>query len=157
MLEYITTLSNGQIVFLIGVLCLIVEIAILSMSTVVLLFLGISFSVVGLLSHYTMIPLENTYSILLAGSILASILTFIFWKKLKSIQNNDIDTTNTQSDIVGSIFTLEQATSKTEHSIYYLFGIQWKVYSDKTNTKIPSGTDVIVTSVEVGKLYVKAC
>ncbi|QQD20533.1 NfeD family protein [Venatoribacter cucullus] len=140
-----------KFLLVVGVGALIIEVAILGFATFVLLFLGASLVITGLLMHIGLLPATMMVA-LWSNALLTSILALVLWKPLRNLQNNHIQRQPVENDFTRHEFVLEQdadVQGKTEHQYS---GVRWKVKSEQP---LAAGTRVEVVKADVGVLWVK--
>jgi len=141
-------LSESLIAF--GIALLVIEVALLGFVTFVLLFLGLSLVLTGVLMMAGV--LDNTYlTALWSNAIVTAILAALLWKPLKQSQNKitgDKNITNT----LEHQFILEADADSQSQGTHKYSGIQWKVRSQQP---ISQGTLVKVVKADVGVLWVE--
>ena len=94
----------AEALMIIGVIALIVEVAVLGMSTYVLLFLGLSLFASGLLMNIGL--LDTSYTTALWSNIVFTLgFALVLWKPLKRMQDKT-DTTPIHSDFAELTFVV---------------------------------------------------
>ncbi|MAS26310.1 MAG: activity regulator of membrane protease YbbK, partial [Oceanospirillaceae bacterium] len=88
-----------------GIAALIIEVAVLGLSTFVLLFLGASMLITGLAMTFGLLA-DSVTTALWSNSILTVLLTAVLWKPLKNLQNQSRKA-HVQSDFARDSFVLE--------------------------------------------------
>jgi Membrane protein implicated in regulation of membrane protease activity len=132
-----------------GLVLLAIEVAVLNLSIMILLFIGIACLCTGLLMWIGILP--PTWIAACGSVALLSIASAWFlWEPLKRLQQGSSDTA-VKNDLVGYRFLLEQSVSNTEFGKHRYSGIDWKVRSEEP---LPTGILVEVVKVEVGFLVV---
>jgi len=139
-----------QTLMVLGILALIIEVAVLGLTTFILLFLGISLFVTGLLMNIGILPDSLTVAFW-SNAILTAVLTVTLWKPLKRLQNN-VDNKQVTSDFAELTFVLTADVNNQGLNTYKYSGINWQLKSEQP---IASGTLVTVTKKEVGVMWVK--
>lgn len=161
-------LSLGQIFMILGFISLSLEIFLLGLGTVVLLFLGISLVLVGLIAHYhdttvfsSMFGASDWIILSIIAVVMTAVLSYIFWKPLKKYQGRQTFNKENTSDFIGHTFSLPQDINKngsngaSGDTVTYRFsGIDWQVVPDCT-TPMKQGTIVKVTRLSAGKMWVQ--
>ena len=141
-----------EILMVIGIGALIIEAAILGFATFVLLFLGASLVITGLLMHFGVLP-QTLVVALWSNALLTTVLALVLWKPLCNLQNRRAVNQTLDNDFTRHEFVLEQdadVQGKTEH-LYS--GVRWKI---KSTEPLAAGTLVEVVKADVGVLWVKA-
>lgn len=141
-----------EILLVTGIGALIIEAAVLGFATFVLLFLGASLVISGLLMYAGLVP-ETLVAAFWSNALLTTALALVLWKPLRKLQNQRAATQPLDNDFTRHEFVLEQDADiqgKTEHQYS---GVRWKV---KSAQPLPAGTLVEVVKAEVGVLWVKA-
>lgn len=153
-LDYINT-HQAEFWVVLGFILLSIEISV-GLATGLLLFGSIGAIITGLLMLVGALP-ETWATGIASTAICSSIVTLLLWKPLKNLQNDDIPKKDNSSDLVGYEFTLQQDISLLEPGKTRYSGIEWKVEIDTHSEieNITSGQRVTVSSVEVGKFFVK--
>ncbi|MGJ8694064.1 MAG: NfeD family protein [Thalassotalea sp.] len=146
-------LSNylAESLIVIGLILLTTEVLILSFSTFILFFVGISLIITGTAVWIEILPATWT-SILVANAILSTVLTVALWQPLKRIQNKTEKNT-VKNDFIGITFFVEQAIDRQGNYQHKYSGITWQVKSEQP---IPANTEVKVVKADVGTLWVTA-
>ncbi|MEI8632710.1 NfeD family protein [Vibrio sp. PP-XX7] len=145
------TNNLAQSLFVVGLILLVIEVAVLGFSTFVLFFAGLAAIVTGVLLYLGIIP-DSGLSAILSTGILTFIAAVILWRPLQRMQSN-VSTKKAQGDLVGHRFILQEAVSPTQVGTYHYSGVDWKLIS---LTPIEAGTRVEVTEAEVGAFHIKA-
>lgn len=149
-MEFITEhLPEALMAF--GVIALITEVAVLGMSTFILLFLGLSLLITGILMNVSLLNSSLTTA-LWSNTLLTAALALILWKPLKRLQDSK-GTKLVQSDFAELTFILENDVDHRGLTHYAYSGINWKL---KSQHPIPAGTQVKVIKKEVGVMWVEA-
>lgn len=141
-----------KFLLVIGVGALIIEVAILGFATFVLLFLGASLVITGLLMHVGLLPATIMVA-LWSNALLTSILALVLWKPLRNLQNNHIQRKPVENDFNRHEFVLEQDVNAQGGCEHQYSGVRWTVKSEQPLT---AGTLVQVVRSDVGVLWVKA-
>lgn len=134
-----------------GIVLLIVEMMVLGFSTFILLFLGISFLLTGLIMTIGVVP-ETVISALWVNSILTTLIAIVLWKPLKRMQKHEGKPGEIKSDFIGQELMLESDVDLGGKTEYLYSGVSWKL---KSNNPIAKGSHVRVTKAEVGVLWVE--
>ncbi|MEJ2765597.1 NfeD family protein [Photobacterium sp. MCCC 1A19761] len=150
MMEFITE-HLPQALMILGVLALITEVAVLGMSTFILLFLGLSLLITGILMNVAILDSTLTTA-LWSNTLLTAALAIILWKPLKQMQESK-GTKEIQSDFAELTFTLESDVDDRGLTQYAYSGISWKL---KSRHPLAAGTQVKVVKKEVGVMWVEA-
>ena len=141
-----------KFLLVVGVGALIIEVAILGFATFVLLFLGASLVITGLLMHIGLLPATMMVA-LWSNALLTSILALVLWKPLRNLQNNHIQRQPVENDFTRHEFVLEQDVNAQGGCEHPYSGVRWQVKSEQPLT---AGTLVEVVRADVGVLWVKA-
>ncbi|UTV29183.1 NfeD family protein [Photobacterium atrarenae] len=150
MMEFITE-HLPQALMVLGVLALITEVAVLGMSTFILLFLGLSLLATGILMNVAILDSSLTTA-LWSNTLLTAALAFILWKPLKRMQESK-GAKDIQSDFAELTFILESDVDDRGLTQYAYSGINWKL---KSRQPLAAGTQVKVVKKEVGVMWVEA-
>jgi membrane protein implicated in regulation of membrane protease activity len=137
-----------QIALVLGFTMLIIDIMVFGFATLVLTFLGL-----GLLTLGGVIYLFDIESYTVATAVLSAstaVITACLWKPLK-VMTQKTSTKVAKSDFHGLTFELSEDIGAGKTMKYKYSGISWNVDS---RTLILQGTLVVVTDVEVGKMWV---
>ena len=134
-----------------GLALLIIEVVVLGFSTFVLFFVGLAAVAAGGLMTVGVIP-DSMLSALLSVGVLTALSAVILWRPLKSMQGN-VESRKVTNDLVGHIFILNDAVSRTKNPVYRYSGIDWNLSSEQ---ELSAGTLVKVTGVAVGKFIIQA-
>ena len=133
-----------------GIALLVIEVAILGFATFVLLFMGLSLVLTGVLMMVGV--LDATYlTALWSNAIVTAILAGLLWKPLKQSQNK-ITGDKTITNTMEHEFVLEADADSQSQGTHKYSGIQWKV---KSQQPINQGTLVKVVKADVGVLWVE--
>lgn len=145
----------AQIAIAIGFILLCIEVWVLGLSTILLLALGISSIISGLLMMMNLIPSTLT-SLILSSSIVAASLTFFLWKPLKRFQQTKKTEFNTTSDFIGLEFDIVLDEKNQLLPVKYS-GITWQLVLPSTyqDHVLTHGDKVRVIGVEVGRFFVE--
>ncbi len=135
---------------------LAVEVWLLGLSTIVLLALGASATLTGLLSMAGVIP-ETMTALVASSGVGAGLLTLFLWGPMKRAQNVKREPVNTSSDFIGLEFTLSSPLEKGVPSAVSYSGIQWQLELAPhcQDLSLHIGDKVKVVGVEVGKFIVE--
>jgi hypothetical protein len=76
-----------QALMVIGIIALIIEVTVLGLSTIILLFLGLSLLTSGLLMVAGVLP-ETITAALWSNTIITAVLALLLWKPMKRMQEN---------------------------------------------------------------------
>ncbi|WP_404343794.1 NfeD family protein [Pseudoalteromonas mariniglutinosa] len=140
-----------QVLMILGVIALIIEVAVLGMSTFILLFLGLSLLATGLMMNFSI--LENSLTTALwSNTVLTAALAVVLWRPLKRLQENT-DTKELHSDFAELTFTLDADVDDRGLTTHAYSGINWRL---KSIQPIAAGTQVMVIKKEVGVMWVVA-
>lgn len=143
-------LSNIMLVLGIGIL--ILEVTVFGLATFVLLFLGASLLITGLLMHAGILP-ATIVTALWSNALLTSVLALVLWKPLRNLQNNHIQHKPVENDFNRHEFVLEQDVNAQGGCEHQYSGVRWTVKSEQP---LVAGTRVEVVRSDVGVLWVKA-
>jgi hypothetical protein len=143
-----------QAIFIIGVVLLIFEVAVLGFSTFFLFFAGLAAIVSSILMWVGILPATFLYGI---ASI--AVFTFIFalslWKPMVRMQKT-VDKTRASSDLIGYTFVLPEdivaIAAINDKPLYQFSGVHWRLQSEADVSK---GSLVEVSQTDVGVLWVK--
>ncbi|UXH99917.1 NfeD family protein [Photobacterium sp. TY1-4] len=149
-MEFITE-HLPQVLMILGVLALITEVAVLGMSTFILLFLGLSLLITGILMNVAVLDSTLTTA-LWSNTLLTAALAIVLWKPLKQMQDSK-GAKEIQSDFAELTFTLESDVDDRGLTQYAYSGISWKL---KSRQPLAAGTQVKVVKKEVGVMWVEA-
>ena len=141
-----------EILLVTGIGALIIEVAVLGFATFVLLFLGASLVITGLLMHVGVLP-ETLVVALWSNALLTTLLALALWQPLRNLQNNHIQRQPVENDFTRHEFVLEQDVSAQGGCEHSYSGVRWQVKSEQPLT---AGTLVEVVRADVGVLWVKA-
>lgn len=146
-------LSNNlpETLMILGVLALIIEVAVLGMSTFILLFLGMSLLFTGLMMNFSLLN-ETLATALWSNTIVTAVLAVVLWKPLKRMQEQR-DSGEVHSDFAELSFVLKDDVDDQGLSTHTYSGVSWKL---KSKHPLTSGTKVIVVKKEVGVMWVEA-
>jgi len=149
-MEYIVN-NLPEALMILGVIALIIEVAVLGLSTFILLFLGISLFSTGLMMNVGLLETSLT-SALWSNTLITSACAVLLWKPLKRIQNN-VDSKDINSDFAELNFIIKNDVDDLGLTTHAYSGINWKL---KSHQPLPAGTHVKVIKKEVGVLWVEA-
>lgn len=135
-----------------GIILLIVEMLVLGFSTFILLFLGLSFFLSGLLMSIGVVP-EGVISALWMNSIFTILIAAILWGPLKRMQKHEGKPGEIKSDFIGQELILKNDVDLNGKTQYSYSGVSWKL---KSKTPLAKGTHVRVVRADVGVLWVEA-
>ncbi|MBQ4833767.1 NfeD family protein [Pseudoalteromonas sp. MMG010] len=138
-----------QTLMILGVLALIIEVAVLGLSTFILLFFGISLIATGALMSLGILN-DALSTALWSNTVITAALAVLLWRPLKKMQNK-VDNKPIQSDFAELSFVLNEDVSIAGLSTHHYSGISWQL---KSEYPIASGTPVIVVKKEVGVMWV---
>ncbi|AYM88472.1 activity regulator of membrane protease YbbK [Pseudoalteromonas agarivorans] len=138
-----------QALMVIGIIALIIEVTVLGLSTIILLFLGLSLLTSGLLMVAGVLP-ETITAALWSNTIITAVLALLLWKPMKRMQEN-VDSKQINSDFADLTFVLAKDVSDKEITTHQYSGISWQL---KSTQPISAGTKVVVVKKEVGVMWV---
>ncbi|WP_191603409.1 NfeD family protein [Marinomonas algicola] len=144
------TNNLAQSFFVVGLILLVIEVAVLGFSTFVLFFVGLAALVTGVLLYSNLLP-NSVLSAMLSTGVLTLLAAAVLWRPLKKMQSG-VSPKKAQGDLVGHRFILQEDVSPTQLSMYHYSGVNWKLLSV---TFISAGTRVEVTDAEVGAFHIK--
>ena len=136
----------AETLFIIGLIILIVEVTVLSFSTIILFMIGAA-TIITSVTMYIGLISDDLLNALLIIAVLTAILALVLWKLFKGLQNIQEDKPVT-SDLVGFTFVLAQDVEPNSVVKYKYSGIDWKLISP---TFIRAQTKVKVIAVNVGE------
>lgn len=145
------TNNLAESLFVIGLILLVIEVAVLGFSTFVLFFVGLAAMVTGALLYVGILPDSGLGSMFSTG-ILTLIFAGVLWGPLKRMQSN-VSPKKAQGDLVGHEFVLKEPVSPELSPNYHYSGVNWSLISEEL---IEAGTRVEVTEAEVGAFHIKA-
>mgnify|MGYP000572006016 CR=1 FL=1 len=145
------TNNLAETLFILGLIILIVEITVLSLSTIILFMLGSSVIITSVLMFLGILD-DNLLDATFYIAILTVVLSIVLWRPFKRLQE-DKHEVPVSSDLVGTRFVLTEAISPTSSVSHRYSGIEWQLVC---NTSLPAGTEVEVMQVEVGQWFVRA-
>ncbi|MBC3767694.1 NfeD family protein [Neptunicella marina] len=136
-----------------GIILVAIEVGILGFATLFLIFIGGASLLTGLAMKAEWIEVTINNALIFTG-LLSVMLAIIAWQPMKKLQSQSSKQGQT-SDFVGMCFELTSELSSTQLSSYRFSGILWTVKpGEKLDGPLAPGTQVTVTAVEVGTLYV---
>jgi membrane protein implicated in regulation of membrane protease activity len=144
MLDY---LAQGFIIL--GIILITVEVLVLGLSTFVLLFAGLAMILSGGLMLLDLMETSWVWA-LSATTAFTLLLSLIFWKPLKAMQNK-VEVSESKTEFSDKQFVLEQDVDIKGESQYQYSGVQWQL---KSHSPIAQGSLVKVDKIEVGVLWV---
>ncbi|MEN8769901.1 MAG: NfeD family protein [Glaciecola sp.] len=136
----------AETLFIIGLIILIVEVTVLSFSTIILFMIGAA-TIITSVTMYIGVISDDLLNALLIIAVLTAILALVLWKPFKGLQNIQENKPVT-SDLVGFTFVLAQDVEPNSVVKYKYSGIDWKLISP---TVIRAQTKVKVIAVNVGE------
>ncbi|MBG9995334.1 NfeD family protein [Pseudoalteromonas sp. NZS127_1] len=148
-MDFITQ-NLPQTLMVLGIVALIIEVAVLGLSTFILLFFGLSLFLTGLLMSFGILP-DSLTTALWSNAIVTAGLAVVLWKPLKQMQNR-VDKKQVNSDFAELTFVLTSDVTEQGLTTHQYSGISWKLKSEQP---ISAGTEVLVTKKEVGVMWVK--
>jgi inner membrane protein len=140
-----------QSLFVIGLILLVIEVAVLGFSTFVLFFVGLAAMITSALLFVGLLP-NSLLSASFSTGVMTLITTLVLWKPLKRMQAK-VSRKKVKSEFIDHQFVLKEAVSPTLSPKHQYSGVEWTLVSD---VFIAAGTKVEVTEAEVGKLHIKA-
>ncbi len=154
-------LSFGQVLIILGLICIATEVAVLGFGTIVLLFLGVSLIEFGIITHFFYADLQDVLGsvaavLMVVLTLLNTVaLTYFLWKPLKRFQSSRSFKQETSSDFIGHQFELSEPLPSA-HPVYHkLSGIDWQLYKhESAPASLNKGQRVQVLQVSAGKLWV---
>ena len=135
-----------ETLFIIGLIILIVEVTVLSFSTIILFMIGAA-TIITSITMYLGVISDDLLNALLIIALLTAGLALVLWKPFKGLQNKQEDKPVT-SDLVGFTFMLAQDVDPDTDVKYKYSGVEWKLIS---TTAISAHTKVKVIAVNVGE------
>lgn len=147
-MEFITD-NLAQSLMILGILALIIEVAVLGMSTFILLFLGMSLFATGLMMNFSLLE-ESLTTALWSNTIITAALALLLWQPLKRLQESS-DNKEVHSDFAELSFILSADVDEQGLTTHQYSGISWQL---KSNHPIAAGTHVTVVKKEVGVMWV---
>ena len=141
----------AETLFIIGLIILIIEVTVLSFSTIILFMIGAA-PIITSVTMYLGILSPNILDALLMIGIVTAVLAITLWKPFKQLQNAKDDKA-VSSDLVGFTFILAQDITPESDVKYKYSGIEWRLVSTQT---IAAQTKVKVVAVNVGEWEVIA-
>ncbi|KTF16643.1 NfeD family protein [Pseudoalteromonas sp. H105] len=140
-----------EALMIIGVIALIIEVAVLGLSTFILLFLGISLFSTGLMMNVGLLEASMTTA-LWSNTLITSACAILLWKPLKRMQDN-VDNKEVKSDFAELDFIIKADVNDLGLTTHAYSGIDWKL---KSHQPLCAGTHVKVIKKEVGVMWVEA-
>ncbi|MEL0653558.1 NfeD family protein [Pseudoalteromonas issachenkonii] len=147
-MDFITQ-NLPQTLMVLGIVALIIEVAVLGLSTFILLFFGLSLFLTGLLMSFGILP-DSLTTALWSNTVVTAGLAIALWKPLKKMQNR-VDKKQVNSDFAELTFVLTSDVTEQGLTTHQYSGISWKL---KSKQPIIAGTEVLVTKKEVGVMWV---
>ncbi|MEM5511580.1 NfeD family protein [Pseudoalteromonas sp. AS84] len=147
-MDFITQ-NLPQTLMVLGIVALIIEVAVLGLSTFILLFFGLSLFLTGLLMSFGILP-DSLTTALWSNTVVTAGLAVALWKPLKQMQNR-VDKKQVNSDFAELTFVLTSDVTEQGLTTHQYSGISWKLKSEQP---IIAGTEVLVTKKEVGVMWV---
>lgn len=141
----------AETLFIIGLIILIIEVTVLSFSTIILFMIGAA-TIITSVTMYLGILSPNILDAVLMIGIVTAVLAIVLWKPFKQLQNAKDDKA-VSSDLVGFTFILAQDITPESDVKYKYSGIEWRLVSTQT---IAAQTKVKVVAVNVGEWEVIA-
>ncbi len=149
-MEFFTN-NLAESFFIVGLILLVIEVAVLGFSTFVLFFVGLAAMATGALLFIGALP-NNALSAWMCTGVLTLIAAALLWRPLKRMQSS-VSTQKAKSDFVGHRFILQDDVSATKSPKHQYSGVEWSLISVE---EIEAGTRVEVTEAEVGAFHIKA-
>ncbi|KJZ02633.1 MULTISPECIES: NfeD family protein [Pseudoalteromonas] len=140
----------AQTLVVLGIACLIVEVAVLGFATFVLFFLGLSLVISGGLMYAGMLD-QTWLTALWFNALVTTLLAVFLWKPLRRMQDVT-DNKEVTSDFAELTFTLEKDLNADSRIFHTYSGIAWQL---KSKQPITAGTEVKVVKKEVGAFWVE--
>jgi membrane protein implicated in regulation of membrane protease activity len=141
----------AESLFILGILLLVIEVAVLGFSTFVLFFVGCGAVITAGLLYVGIIP-DTGLAAMFSMGLLTALSAVLLWKPLKNMQKN-VDTTPAKGDLVGHSFVLVEDVAPELSPEYHYSGIDWKL---KASEHLVAGTQVEVIQADVGVFHIKA-
>jgi len=94
-----------QALMVLGIIALIIEVAVLGLSTIILLFFGLSLLITGFSMSLGILP-DSLTTALWSNTVVTAILAIGLWKPLKKMQNR-VDTKPVTNDFAELTFTVD--------------------------------------------------
>ncbi|MFD2176335.1 NfeD family protein [Veronia pacifica] len=148
--EYLQT-NLAESAVIIGMVLLIIEVWLLSFSTVIFMALAISFILSGIMIWGGLLP--ETFGAVVSFSLISSLtLTLVLWRPLRRFHPSRPINYNIHSDLIGLTFTLDKALDADTYAEVKHSGINWKLRLGQKHCPLalPPGSQVKVTRVDVG-------
>lgn len=154
MTSYIQT-NLAEFTIIIGLILLTIEVWVLGLSTIVLLALGVSAILSGILALLNILP-TTAVSMISATGLGAGLLTVLLWGPLKRTQRDKKKKQNTHSDFIGLTFVLDEVLSKSNTVSVKYSGVTWalKLSAESPRDSLETGENVVVVAVDVGNFTV---
>ena len=140
-----------QSLFVIGLILLVIEVAVLGFSTFVLFFVGLASMATGALVYIGVIP-DNLLSASFSTGLLTMFIALVLWKPLKRMQSK-VSRKKVKSEFIDHQFVLKEPVSPTLSPKHHYSGVEWSLVSEEP---IDAGTRVEVIEAEVGILHIRA-
>ncbi len=140
-----------QSLFVIGLILLVIEVAVLGFSTFVLFFVGLASMATGALVYVGVIP-DNLLSASFSTGLLTMLIALLLWKPLKRMQSK-VSRKKAKSEFTDHQFVLKEPVSPTLSPKHHYSGVEWSLVSEEP---IEAGTRVEVIEAEVGILHIRA-
>lgn len=141
----------AETLFILGIIMLMVEVVVLSLSTIILFMLGSALILTAIAVYVGILP-PDLLDAVLCVAVLTALLTAGLWKPFKRLQEQRDDSPVT-SDLVGFTFVLPEDVNETSKVTYKYSGIEWRLISQQP---LKSGTKVRVSEVAVGEWTIEA-
>ena len=141
----------AQSLFIVGLILLAIEVAVLGFSTFVLFFVGLAAMATGALVYIEILP-NSLLSASLSTGVITVVAALVLWKPMKRMQSK-VSTKKAKSEFAEHQFFLTESVSPTQSPKYRYSGVEWSLVSEEF---IEAGTKVEMTEAEVGKLHIKA-
>ena len=155
MIEYIDTHQSGFLIAT-GFALLAAEVLLFGFTTIIFLFAGLGAIVTGLAMMFGLLPETWTAGISCFG-ITTGLVSAVFWKPLKKMQDSSTPPQRQSSDLIGYEFVLQQDVTALRPGQHRYSGVDWKVELDgQASDQLSAGQRVTVTSIDAGIFRVKA-
>lgn len=136
-----------------GIILIAIEVGIMGFATLFLIFIGGASLLTGIAMKIEWIAVSMNNALIFTG-LFSVVLAIVAWQPMKKLQSQS-SKQGQISDIVGMCFELTSELSSSQMSSYRYSGILWTVKpGEKLDATLAVGTQVTVTAVEVGTLYV---
>lgn len=142
----------AQVLLGLGLTALILDMVVFGFSTFILVFLGLSFLLSGLLMWLGILPATLLWA-LFSNALLTALMAALLWQPLKRFQNKTEPKTITH-DFAMQQFIVTDDVDDRGLTHYHFSGVNWKL---KSRTPIAKNTLVKVVKVEVGVMWVQPC